>query len=128
WSFLGYSGVGHSNTKVVLLDKYTADVIRERRALAPIPRWLQDKCADRFDSTLSPFWSDQTSLESERKYLLPYAVDVGVLVFQQDVLSTITSEKAPAVPTTCEDLLNLGRPLVQYSSPADKPINYLFFI
>jgi circadian clock protein KaiC len=127
WSFLGYSGVGHSNTKVVLLDKYTADVILERHGLAPIPPWLLDKCAERFDPVRSPFWSDRTST-GKTQYLLPYSVDIGVLVYQHDVLSAITGSPTPPVPTTWATLLGMTSELSRYTSPADKPIRYLFVI
>lgn len=41
WSFLGYAGVGHSNTKVVLLKNAVTDILSENDALLeyPVNEW-----------------------------------------------------------------------------------------
>lgn len=128
WSFLGYVGAGHSNTKIVILDKPTADIIRERRALSEVPEELVEKFANRFDEKLSLFASNNRSLASEQKFMLPYCADVGVLVYQWDVLSAITGEDPPRIPKTWEELLSLTAKLKRWKPNPDRPIEYLFVI
>jgi KaiC/GvpD/RAD55 family RecA-like ATPase/ABC-type glycerol-3-phosphate transport system substrate-binding protein len=129
WSFLGYSGVGHSNTKVVLLDKSTADIIRERKALTDVPPDLVEKFAERFDSKQSLFGSETPDSAVKDTFMLPYCADVGVLVYQWDVLRDMTSKEPPQTPKTWGELLELKSNLKSYTSPdSNKPIKYLFVI
>jgi KaiC/GvpD/RAD55 family RecA-like ATPase/ABC-type glycerol-3-phosphate transport system substrate-binding protein len=126
WSFLGYSGVGHSNTKVVILDTSSAEELRKRQTLTEVPDFIKEKFANRFDPSLS-FWPH--SLNSEvSKYIIPYCVDVGVLVYQEDVLKEITHSESAIIPETWDDLLKLGQALSTRPRDPKKPIKHLFVI
>lgn len=88
WSFRGYAGPGHSNTKLVQLRKYVMDMLRDDELLLQVPREVEDSLIrvqfDRFESDF--VWADCTEAEGEPRVMIPSYCDVGVLVYQQDGL------------------------------------------
>jgi KaiC/GvpD/RAD55 family RecA-like ATPase len=118
WSFLGYAGAGHSNTKIVALRKYVMDVLRDNGVLVPLPSEPHENLQARIKS--APIWADTTAPKGAAPVLLPYYADVGVFVYQQDLASSLYSHRDPnqkavwpfPCPSTWDELLSLY-PLMQ---------------
>lgn len=86
WSFKGYYGVGHSNTKVISVRKHVMDILRENGNLTALPDDIYNKHKERFENLI---WND-TKEGSKFYYMVPYYVDVGVLVYQKVFLLALT--------------------------------------
>ncbi len=78
WSFKGYHGAGHSNTKLLSVKKYVMDVLKRNECLTALPDDVLSKYKDRFKSFL---WNTKIK-DEENPQMLPYYADIGVLVFQ----------------------------------------------
>ena len=128
WSFRNYAGAGHSNIKLLLLDKAVADAIQDNRALAPVPHDLIELFASRFDETLSFCGTSPPDRTTERAFMLPYSADVGVLVYQADVLSSLQRGNHPTVPKSWDEVLELCPRLTPPGSIPNKPIHNMFII
>jgi KaiC/GvpD/RAD55 family RecA-like ATPase len=102
WSFRGYFGPGHSNTKLVQLRKYVLDELRDDDRLVDVPHELTTRLAvgqpDYFSDRF--LWRDCTATtESDVRQMLPAYADVGVLVYQDDALGADIK-----IPRTWEEL------------------------
>ncbi|MGH9346021.1 MAG: hypothetical protein ACRD26_02035, partial [Vicinamibacterales bacterium] len=105
WSFQGYAGPGHSNTKLVQLRKYVIDVLRERGLLLDVPdevkKSLEKSEADRFEDG-TYLWRDCSRRPHDPHVMIPAFADVGVLVYHADAL-----DGDP--PQTWDDVLSQAR-------------------
>ncbi len=97
WSFRGYAGAGHSNTKVVCFKQYIIEVLKDDRRLISFPKEELDKYPLHTKSSLPPreyiesrsysLWGlsqrySAASQESDHSYSLPLYADLGVLCCQ----------------------------------------------
>jgi KaiC/GvpD/RAD55 family RecA-like ATPase len=111
WSFKGYAGPGHSNTKVVQLRKYNMDVLREQKVLLGVPPEILESLSDRFDPDF--LWNDVKT--TEPAVMIPSYADVGVLVYQRDAWvarcgqQTTTDQCLTPVPKTWDEVIELAR-------------------
>jgi KaiC/GvpD/RAD55 family RecA-like ATPase len=126
WSFRGYAGPGHSNTKVVQLRKYVMDVLRDHDMLLEVPAELVENVGDRYESGF--LWSDSTA-HAEAPVMIPAYADVGVLAYQADALAMSKSARAVAesIPATWEDMIGLAREFRSFETPTTR-IRHLFII
>lgn len=109
WSFRGYAGPGHSNTKLVQLRKYVMDMLRDDGLLLQVPPEVEESLVrlqfDRFDQ--SYVWADCTASSDAPRVMIPSYCDVGVLVYQQDGISHLVGHQA--VPETWSEMLEQAK-------------------
>ncbi|MGD2090573.1 MAG: ATPase domain-containing protein [Candidatus Aminicenantes bacterium] len=126
WSFLGYAGPGHSNTKLVELRKYVMDVLRERRVFMEVSEELEQKLQDRFEPGF--LWNDSTSHSRVPPVMVPFYADIGVLVYQEDALKEIQGKSeitSPDLPSTWHELIEM---IHKFKPDKGKKIRHLFII
>ncbi len=128
WSFLGYAGPGHSNTKLVELRKYVMDVLRlrERGVFMEVPEELEKKLKDELETGF--LWNDSTSKGKYPHVIVPFYADVGVLVYQEDALKRIQKKgnnEEPFIPSTWDDLVEMVR---DFKTDSLMGIRHLFII
>lgn len=126
WSFLGYAGPGHSNTKLVELRKYVMDVLRERGVFLDIPEEMEKRLQDRFESGF--LWHDSTALHKNSDVVVPFYADVGVLVYQEDALRKLQQKKDEEkldVPLCWDEIIKMG---TEFQPDRESGIRHLFVI
>jgi hypothetical protein len=138
WSFLGYAGPGHSNTKLVELRKYVMDKLRERGVFLEVPAEMEERIEDRFAPDF--LWADRTARPGDPRVTVPFYADVGVLVFQADALEASGRAWAPGTwdellewiePSQSKDVLTRGRNLRHVfviPDPVKEAKNFVSFI
>jgi KaiC/GvpD/RAD55 family RecA-like ATPase len=128
WSFSGYAGAGHSNTKIVALRKYVMDVIRENGVFMEVPEDFKERFPNRLDTGF--LWEDYTAPQDSLHVLIPYYADVGVLVYQKDALLSLKGLKNgdPPLPKTWDELIELKDKMNDAKVHPSKPIRHLFLI
>lgn len=106
WSFRGYAGAGHSNTKVVCLKQYIMQVLESDEVLVQIPTDEWEKYPIQTDDKLPDFnyrkarsyslWGLACRGKSSSKQppkMIPLYADIGVLCAQTDVGALIEKSK-----------------------------------
>jgi len=108
WSFLGYAGPGHSNTKLADLRKYVMDVLREQGVFGEVPLEIKSKLEDRFEDGF--LWKDIGASDESPCVMVPFYADVGVLVYREDCLRTLQGKNEGEdvdLPETWDSLLDM---------------------
>ncbi len=108
WSFRGYYGPGHSNTKLIELRKYVMDVLKEKRVFLDVPPSMIREFEQRLKRGF--LWNDNAVGDKDTHKMVPFYADVGVLVYQRDILEKMmkdTGVDAFPYPRTWEDILRL---------------------
>ena len=125
WSFLGYAGAGHSNTKLVELRKYVMDVLRDREVFLELPNELKKMRIIKERSESGFLWFDNTSSKPDSSVYIPFYADVGVLVYQEDKLKKLltANDLNFHIPKTWDDIIEL----IDCFEPFDD-IRHLFLI
>lgn len=130
WSFLGYAGPGHSNTKLVALRKYVMDVLRDRGVFMPVTDELKQKLIDRYKPGF--LWKDTPNIDKGPDVMVPFYADVGVLVYQEDALEKLKEKievKCPSIKLTWNDIIDIAEkfepPIIHGKG---KKIRHLFVI
>lgn len=128
WSFKGYHGPGHSNTKLVELRKYVMDVLRENNVFLDVPessiRGFEERLREGF------LWNDSTRMLNQACKMVPFYADVGVLTYQEDALGGL----GLSIPATWNDLIkqaekfNASKKQYNESRALHQKIHHLFTI
>lgn len=112
WSFQGYAGAGHSNTKIVCLKQYIMEVLNKDGFLVQIPPQEWEKYPYKTDSSMPnekyikaksySLWGlarrEKLPLEESRRRMLPLYADIGVLCGQIDYNNLLEKARTECAP------------------------------
>lgn len=104
WSFQGYGGPGHSNTKVVCLKKYIMDRLRDtKKVFVDVPKdVLGDNIIAR-QLRSDSLWKDNIGGKNNSQ-MIPIYADLGVLCYQPEYSTCLFGVNG--YPDTWNDLLD----------------------
>jgi KaiC/GvpD/RAD55 family RecA-like ATPase len=125
WSFSVYAGAGHSNTKLVALRKYIVDMLREKNVLMEVPASIIKHHHNRFNEGF--LWKDATAPALGSTVMIPFYADVGVLVFQNNLLKLLIDIDNDPIPQSYEDIISLITKFNELRSK-EKTMKHLFVI
>lgn len=141
WSFRGYAGAGHSNTKVVCLKQYIIQVMEADNVLCQIPKDEWEKFSLQTNTELPEkeyvqaraynLWGLTTREQSNSSIknignAIPLYADIGVLCMQtdQELLEKKTESEYGKVlskqwfptksPTTWNELIEINKKFLEY--------------
>ncbi|MBU1262816.1 hypothetical protein KJ640_07715 [bacterium] len=108
WSFKGYYGPGHSNTKVLSIRKYIMDILRENGVLTDLPEDVHKKYKERFESFL---WKDTFKKDDDNSQMIPHYTDLGVLCYQKGFLEGLVGKDV--YTKTWQEIMELKKTFIE---------------